>query len=645
LLGVSILATQELVGPKSLGWGALAVVAVAAACTSTQNSHEPPGGDSDPGDQAGDGAGDGDEPLHCTGRSDYILVGSAQTLDPIVEDPERCLLYGVDRTSTQVYFIDTIADEVRAAVAVGDAPVDLTLSHDRAFLYVAVLGEQKITVLDAEDGHLVQDIPTTLAPYRLARGTGSRLYYVEEAAYAAIREVDTSDGSDTAVTDSDFHEPDLEASADGTTLYLGESELPGSRLFRFDASDPLLPEADVFTFDGGFTLPSPKRRIHLAEAASAVYFADRAFRTDDLGRMLGWVGDQVVATSGESNVILATAESLYDGQTFVRFAERGTPGGGAVFSSDAYWFYEFDAVGSLLRRTRVSALLGTHRLGGRLVPPGALNQHRFNQFVADPDRPVLYGIDSQQNQLVVIDRESLLPLRAEIIGSAPTDIAFGPSGEAVVATFGATEFAVLDLDDPEKALQGSVALPGNPFRIAISSGNLVVYAEQDQYSDMGLVDFLTAELVSTQGATVFQPDVEFDSTGRYLFAGESAGPEAVLRKFDLITGEFVEVDVSAASYSYPSRRLFVNSGLVFYAGHKFDGDLEDLGDFEADIVALSPDGRFACSRRHIYDVATLAEVGGLPTDSNLVTVAPDSTTVYQFDNEIGALFVQALPAD
>ncbi len=630
-------------GPK-IAWGAL--VLGAWACHSARPTDTPFGVDRDLfGDHDG-GGGDpdpGPTPL-CRGNDAFITVGSAATLDPIIEDPERCMLYGVDRTATQVYFIDVDTDSVRTVVPVGAEPVDLTLSADGAHLYVAVLGASAIVVLDTDDGALVDTFATTLPPYRIARGTGPRVYYVEESGFTGVREVDIQSGLDTEILEQDFHEPDLDASPDGTTLYLGEANLAGSRLFRFDAINPALPEIDEYRFEGGFTLPTPKRHIQHVASANRVYFADRAFRDDELPRMLGWFADQVLAATSDGKVV-ATGDALFDAQTFVRIAARPHPHGGVLFSSEGAWLYEFDAVGSLLRRTRVSNLTGDHELGAVSVAPGVLADHRFNQLVADRVRPLLYGLNSQKNQLVVIDTPTLMPIRAEIIGSAPTDIALTADGaRAIVATFGATELAVLDLGNEVKLLADTIRVPGNPFRVTLA-GDRLVYAEQDQTSDMAYVDTVNETVVASLG-TVFQPDVELDPSGRYLYAGESAGPAAYLRRFDLDSGDFVAAGVTTASYAYPSRRLFYHSGALFYAEHKFDAEtLAELGDFGADIVALSPDGRFALSRRHIYDADTFGELGVLPTDSNLVAVDAASATVYQFDNEIGAIFVQALPAE
>ncbi|MEE8408038.1 MAG: hypothetical protein V3T05_00400, partial [Myxococcota bacterium] len=519
-----------------------------------------PGGDPTPGDAGGDGT----LYTECRGTAASIRIGNAVTLDAIDEDPARCLLYAADRTGSEVYYIDTAEDVVRHVIAVGAQPTDLTLSADKRYVYVAGFGASEIVVLDADDGSIVDRVRTAVPPYRIARGPGHRVFYVEESVFSAVRDVNLISGDDTRATNVDFHEPDLEASADGTMLYLGEANQPGSKLLRFAADQPGVPEVDRYRFDGGFTLPSPQRRIFLAEEANRVFFADRAFHADELEHMRGWFGDQPLAANTDGT-ILATREFLFDGQTFVRFANRPHPGYGVRFSSDGLWLYEFDAIGSLLYRTAISTLVGVHRLGETNVPPGSLSQHHFNQLLADPNRPVIYALDSQQNQLVYIDRNLLMPVRAEIIGATPTDMAIAPGGdEMMVATFGATEVAIIDLNDETKALKDVILVPGNPFRVAAGPFDRVVYAEQDQYSDVTLLHRGSGEILASN--TVFQPDIEFDPTGRYLYAGESAGPISRLRRFDLLNDTFEEIAVSTDTYSYPARKVIYDAGAVYFAG-------------------------------------------------------------------------------
>ncbi len=631
--------------PCWLLWAALGLLATSACRPSGR--HDPQ--TVEEGDTDGDSdlpPGDTDTPA-CKGSAASIHVANAQSLNPLIEHPSYCRLYGADSSGGVVYFIDTATDALQKSVAVGNQPVDLVLSSDGRFLYVAVFGDSKIVVLDAETGALVQEVFTVEPPFRIAQGPDDRAFYVKETVFSAVREVNFFTGLDTQLTTGlEFQEPDIVASSDGHDVFVAEGNKPGARLVHFDASLPGFPEADRYTFNGGFTLPTPTRRVWLAEGSSRVYFAERGFDATNLSRLRGWLGDEVVASSPDGH-ILASPTALYDGQTFLRFGERAHPKGGALFSRDGHWFYEFDPLGSQLYRTSVTTLVGTHQLGQTQVAPGSLAQHDFSQLVADPARPLLWGLDSQQNELVAIDRNTLLPLSAEIVGSAPTDLAISQSAaEMVVATFGATELAVVDLTNTEKSIKETLFTPGNPFRVAISATGRIVYAEQDQWGDLVLVDESNGDVLATLADTLFQADVEFDASGRYLYAGEAAAPEARLLRYDLQTDSFTAAGVSSATYSYPSRRVIFNSGFVYYAGHKFDSaTLADLGGFGEEIVLVTNDGRFAVSRRHVFDTTTFAEVLGLPVDSGLVAAAPDAPILYQFDNDTGAIFVQGIPTD
>jgi hypothetical protein len=597
----------------------------------------PEGGDSDVG-------GDADGTTRCDGLADYIRLSDAQSLAPIVESPDRCLLYGADSTRAEVYIIDVHGDRLRQTISVGARPTDLALSDDGALLYVAVFGDQKILALDASTGAVIHDVRTSEPPYRIARGPNGRVFYVEESIFSPVWRVHLPTSDEAALTGIDFHEPDLESNAAGTLLYLGEAGQPGSRLFRFDGASESLDVLDQYRFDGGFGLPSPGRRVHLSEPANRVYWADRAFSAGDLGRMRGWLGDQVVASTSDG-AIIATEDSLYDAATFVRFATRPHPGPAAYFSADGRWFYEFSPIGSTLYRTSVEQLIGVHRLGENTVPPGSLAQHNFNRIVCDPNRPLIYGLDAQQNQIVFIDRNTLLPTRAEIIGSSPTDLSISTDASTmVVATFGATEIAVLDLTNSVKTLKTALLVPGNPFRVALSSTDRIVFVEQDQYSDMTLVRLDNGDILDSITDTIFQADVDFDPTGRYLYAGEGAGPQSRLRRYDLRFDQLEEVEVSDDSFTYPARQVIYNNGFVYYAGRKFDGEtLGELGAFGDEIIVVSGDGRFAVSRQRIYDTTTYLEVGALPEQSDLVAVDPNNEVLYQFDNATGALYVQELP--
>lgn len=625
------------------------VSALAATIACSETKERSRDGDTDAVGDTDVAGGDAGPARRCAGTHSTIRVDGAQAFLPLVEHPTRCLLYGADVTTGSIHFIDTDNDSVHTVTALGSAPTDITLSADLLYLYVALPGQVSIAVVDAFDGTVTDSVTTSVPPYRVARAPGHRVFYVEEEVFTSIHLVNLNTGVDEELTPTTLHEPDLAASADGSVLFVGEANRPGTRLIRYNTVGGLT-EVDVYHFDGGFTLPSPERDVHLSETAGRVFYAGRAYNASALSRMLGWLGDQVVASTPDGS-ILATAEVLFDGDTFVRFANRPNPNEGAVFSDDGAWLYELSTQGSLLHRTAVNTLVGVHQLGETNVPPGSLAQHHFNQLVADPIRSFIYALDSQQNQLVFIDRDLLLPVRAEIIGSSPTDMALSPDASVMaVATFGSTSIAVIDLSDPDKVLKSTLQIAGNPFRLALGATGLLAYVEQDQFAEVTLIEFATGRVYDNLVDTVFQADVEMDPSGLALYVGESAGEEARLYKLDLSANTLAQVAVTTDSYWYPTRRVIYDDGSVYYAGHRFAAEtLEDVGEFSEDIFAVC--GTMAISRRRIFstnayepDSVRFLKIGGLPVDSALVVCDPGGELVYQFDNDTGALFVQQLPS-
>ncbi len=606
-------------------------------------------GDSDGGNNT---SGDSDRPEPaCDGHSSSIVVGSAQSLSALIESTEHCLMYGIDSSGGNVYFIDLNGDAVQKTIDVGGQPTDLALVRDQNELYVAVHDAKKIVAIDAATGEILREHSTTVSPFRIARGVGRSVYFVERDDYSAIFHMNMVNGDESTETGVDFIEPDLEASTDGNTLFVAESGLWGAKLLKLDSTDDLN-ELDRFLFNDGFGLPTPTRHIHINETAGRLYFADRALDIRDFSHVRGWFRGQIMTTTA-NGTIAASDDLLYDSSTFVRFADRLHPRGGALFSTDGLWLYEFDAEGSVLYRTDVRTLLGIHVLGQTSNAVGPLSQRSFQKLVADPNRPLLYGLDSRRNELVVIDLDTGDPLRAEVIGSAPTDLAFAPDGKTmVVATFGATELAVLDLSNQTKVLKTTLFVPGNPYRVTVSSLGTIVYVEQDGLATLTTVNLADSTIGSSAVDKAYQADVVFDTSGRFLFVGESSTADSRLFRLDTqaTAFDFENAIISAEGYSYPNRNIIYRSPYVYFAGHQFDENtLADLGEFGEQIIKVSPNGRWAMSRERVYDTDCLCLVAGpagqLPVSSPVMAISPDNTVVFQFDDSIGALFEHALPTE
>jgi DNA-binding beta-propeller fold protein YncE len=584
----------------------------------------------------------------CRGKAASITLGSAQTLTVMAEVPDQCRLFGIDASSTYAYVVDTHNDELLTAVQLDTAPSDLTLSVDGTYIVVALPNAQALIQIDSQNGEILKRVDTTAVPFKIARGPGHLVYFVEQTGFSAIHSYDLRTATETKLTGTIYYEPALQSSSDGNVLFVGEANQSGSEMTKLDGASSNLANLDLFSFKGDYGQPTPERELLLSEANQRIYYNGRAIDTTNLDRVHGWLGVQPIAVSSKGDMV-ASESGLHDAQLFLKFANRLVPKGGALFSADGEWFYEFDHVGSQLKKTPLVTLVGVHQLGRTQVPAGTLSQHSLSHLIVDPDpaKKLIYGLDTQQNQIVFIDTDSLLPTRAEVVGSAPTDMALHPTQrQLAIATFGATQIVLLDLDNSAKLVTSTLWVPTHPFHLSYAADGRIAYAEQDGLGDLHVVDSTTGVLGGNLSQALYQPDIAFDAGADYLLAGESAKEEAKLYKIPMgsVPFDFPQALSTQDVQSYPSRRLIVNDNSVYFGGSRYTlNDLQKTGVFNDDIITVSPDDKYAISRTHIYATDCFCEIGGLQVDSGVLAVDSQSQKVYQFDPASGGLFVVNLP--
>ena len=585
----------------------------------------------------------------CELPSGYLALSEVAKFESITAEPDSCKLFGIDTGGQKAFILNTTveAELPIQSIALGGTPTDLTLDISGDFFYVSLGDNQKILKLSRTNGALAGTISTQTKPQHIAAGPNDRVFYVEKEQFSSIYAVNFTNDEDLQLTDPLYFEPDIATNSDATKLFLGESIEHGSRLLRFNTGDPTLPLEDQYDFsEGGFTEPWPKRGIQLSPANDRVFFAERSYDASDLGYIRGWIGGHVLGVSSDGGIIV-TRDSFYDGKTFVRFGTRPHPGEGLCFSRDGQWFFEFDTETRILHQTAIESMVGAHRLGATLLPGGTLSRHRFLQMLTDPYRPIIYGLDAQQNQLVFINRETLVPEKAIVVGSLPTHMVIDASGDyMLVATFGATEIARVDLTSQAAQTKDVFVVPSNPYRLTVDKvNNRIVYAEQDGSSALTLMNGNTGAVLKRINGLAFQPALAFDDSGRYLFVGESTGPDTVLKRFDTLTDTFDPAGQAAGTFSYPARKIHFKNNSVFYAGRRFHGTtLVLMGLFGEEINTVTNNGSFAASNRHIFNTGDYSEVDGLPEDSSVITSHPSDDILYQFDNDTGSLYVKTIGA-
>jgi len=170
----------------------------------------------------------------------------AQGLDPIktfdlvasrfVADPARHQIYASITGNNSVAVIDTNTLAVTETLAVGSAPVGMSMSPDGAKLYVALSGSTSIGVVDLINLTVGTSLPITQKPYQVVAGLDDRLYVSPATTSGKLLQVDATTGVTQGTVDFNPYLILLQISPDRTMLYAADTGNSGSTLKRYDVS-------------------------------------------------------------------------------------------------------------------------------------------------------------------------------------------------------------------------------------------------------------------------------------------------------------------------------------------------------------------------------------------------------------------------
>jgi DNA-binding beta-propeller fold protein YncE len=261
-------------------------------------------------------------------------------------------------------------------------------------------------------------------------------------------------------------------------------------------------------------------------------------------------------------------------------------------------------------------------------------------MVVDPKRPFLYGVDSVNNQLHVVSLTDNTLAKSIFVGSKPSDLDINVAGtELFIANFGATEIAVVNLETREKARTLTVntmvgTWDGNPFRLACTAGDTVVFTSEDQWNDLKLVDAKTgANLAGWR--LLYQPELVASPDGTRLYVGETGISRSTLTRFDVNGSSLTMTDVSGDIRRLRRRALAItrDGKYLFYAGKKLLAtNLKSvLGTFTEPIYLSNGDGSMVMGSKSIHDGNTFAILRPLPLSTAIMAISPDDKTLYLYD--------------
>jgi DNA-binding beta-propeller fold protein YncE len=232
-------------------------------------------------------------------------------------DRTRPYLYALDTVNNSLHFVNLNSKALEKTIFVGSRPADLDVNLANSELFIANFGSTEITVVNLETRDKARSllVNTTAGtwdgnPYRLVCTAGDTLVFTSDDQWNDLKLVNATDGSALAHTASVF-QPDLATSPDGTRVYVGESGISRSTVYRFDVMGSTLMQVDVSGDVGGFTT----RNVVVSRNGMYVFYAGQKFLANNLKSVLGTFGEPILASNSDGSIVVGN-KHIFDGNTF-----------------------------------------------------------------------------------------------------------------------------------------------------------------------------------------------------------------------------------------------------------------------------------------------------------------------------------------
>lgn len=205
-------------------------------------------------------------------RERQPLPLSSYSFSRLVHDPVAPRLYGLDAARESVVFIDASTLLPTLEILLGAQPTDLAVDSTGSFLYAGHFNTMAIAKINLANQTFAGFIPTPRIPYEIEALSGGRLAMIDEDQWTTVTLINATTGM---VLDSktSIYEGALTSTADGNTLFVGESSISGGDIRRYNVSGGLLTLVDISDYDNGYGFPYPARRARAIPDGSGVFYA------------------------------------------------------------------------------------------------------------------------------------------------------------------------------------------------------------------------------------------------------------------------------------------------------------------------------------------------------------------------------------
>jgi len=264
----------------------------------------------------------------------------------------------------------------------------------------------------------------------------------------------------------------------------------------------------------------------------------------------------------------------------------------------------------------------------------------------DPNNPIIYGLDTDNNSLVFINTELEEVVNTIYVGPFPTDMDFSLDHQLLyIANYGSSEITVVNL--ASQSVQNTLTVDteigtygGNPYTLAVLANGLLAYSSKSQFNNVKVVDNSNGDHVSFSFPSVFAPYMASNSTGTKLYVGRRQSGNQ-LRQYDLVGDELV-VGENIDHYGSGSTLVLItnNDEYVFFADRKYPAsDISTvLGIFSDKIYAINSNGTRALGENEIFDGNSFNTLGDLPVETRVSVFGNDDVTVYLYYEQLARLY-------
>lgn len=272
----------------------------------------------------------------------------------------------------------------------------------------------------------------------------------------------------------------------------------------------------------------------------------------------------------------------------------------------------------------------------------------LDMMLHDPNNPMIYGLDTDNNSLVFINTELGEVVTSFYVGSTPSDMDFSLDNQLLyIANSGSTEITVVDL--ASQSVQSSFYVDteigtwdDNPSTLAVMANGLLAFSGGDGFNNIKLVDITSGENVFTTSNSILNPYISANSDGTKLFVAEASGSSSEVFRYDLVNDELVEVQDSENLYNNVQRLLITdNDEFVFFAKRKLLASNlpSNLGGFDDYIYAINSDGSRVLGESEVFDGNDYNTLGGLPISTKVSVFGNDNSTAYLYHYQTARLYV------